>query len=144
MLEIELIKEKLDLISRDLEHLQAFSEFTFDQVAHDFVRYAAVKNILMEIIGRGIDINHHLISELAPLEMGTPKTYRETFLFLGRLNILPPDFAEIIAESAGFRNAIVHEYNNLDQGIVYRTVGEAVRQYEQYCRAIWGFLKTVP
>lgn len=57
------------------------------------------------------------------------------------LKILPEDFAEEISKSAGFRNAIVHEYNNLNKGIVYKTVGEAIVQYSQYCKYILDFLE---
>lgn len=141
MIDKNFIKEKIDLITRDLERLKIFADFTFGQVAGDFVKYAALKNFLMEIIGRAIDINEHLIAELVDTKMGTPKNYRETFLFLKDLKVLPEDFAKEIAESAGFRNAIVHEYNNLNQNRVYATVGEAIKQYTKYCDYILKFLE---
>lgn len=134
------IERKIDLISRDLGQLKDFANMTFDEVAKDPVKYAAVKNFLMEIIGRGIDINNHLISELADPKKEIPKTYKETFIALGDLKILPTNFAETIAESAGFRNAIVHDYNNLDKQIIFETIGEAITQYFQYCRYILDFI----
>ncbi|MCZ7621182.1 MAG: DUF86 domain-containing protein [Candidatus Kuenenia sp.] len=94
----------------------------------------------MEIIGRAIDINEHLISELARPDMEAPKTYRDTFLLLADLNVLQRDFAEEISKSAGFRNAIVHEYNNLDKSIIYKTVGDAINQYAKYCNYILKFI----
>ena len=94
----------------------------------------------MEIIGRGIDINEHLIAELQT-EGGAPLTYKETFLKLGELKVLPKDLAEKIAKSAGFRNAIVHDYNNLDKQTVFKTVGEAIEQYGQYCQYVLDFLE---
>ena len=39
-----------------------FSDFTISQMAEDFIKYGALKNILMEIIGRALGINEHLIS----------------------------------------------------------------------------------
>ncbi len=140
MIDKDFIKEKINLITRDLERLKIFSDFTFDEMAGDFMKYAALKNILMEIIGRGIDINEHLIAELADTKINAPKTYKETFLLLSGLGALPDDFTKQIAESAGFRNAIVHEYNNLDKNQVYRTVGEAIKQYAEYCGYILKFL----
>lgn len=141
MTDKEFVKEKIDLITRDLERLREFSGFTISRMAEDFMRYAALKNILTEIIGRAIDVNEHLISELARPDMSSPKTYKETFLFLGVLGVLPKDFAEEISRSAGFRNAIIHEYNNLDKGIVYSSVGEAIEQYVRYCGHILKFLE---
>ena len=141
MIDKEFLKEKLNLITRDLERLKIFSDFTINQMAEDFIKYAALKNILMEIIGRAIDINEHLVSEMAQPDMEVPKTYRETFLLLGDLNILQRDFAGEISKSAGLRNAIVHEYNNLDENIIYKTVGEAINQYAKYCNYIFKFIE---
>ncbi len=135
------IQEKIDLISRDLKRLEEFRDFTIDEMAKDYVRFAALKNFMVEIIGRAIDINQHLILENAVVTESAPLTYSETFSYLGKSGVLPTDFAKEISKSAGFRNAIVHDYNNLDKGIVYRSVGEAIDQYAEYCKHILKFLK---
>lgn len=140
MLNARLIKKKIDLIQRDLERLLDLSDFTFDEVANDYMKYAALKNIFMEIIGRGIDINEHIIAKLGSYQNLSPKDYTETFLYMAKLKVLPESFAKKIAASAGFRNAIVHDYDNLDERIVYKTVGEAIKQYSDYCKYILKFL----
>ena len=142
MVDKEFIEEKINLITRDLSRLDIFSSFTISQVAEDFIKYGALKNMLMEIIGRALDINEHIISELSDPKIEAPKNYKETFLFLKNLKILPEGFADEISKSAGFRNAIVHEYNNLDKNIVYKTVGEAIYQYAKYCDYILKFLES--
>lgn len=141
MIDREFILEKINLITRDLKRLEVFSDLSIDQIAKDFIKFAALKNILMETIGRAIDINQHLISELSRPETEAPKTYRETFLLLEDLKILPGDFAEEISKSAGLRNVIVHEYNNLDKVIIYKKVEDAINQYVKYCDYILKFLK---
>ena len=137
----DFITEKINLITIGLEKLAGFFDSTFSEAAGDYIKYAALKNILMEVIGRAIDINEYLITQSAKPDLELPKTYRETFLALGKLGILPQDFASDIAKSAGFRNAIVHEYNNLDKNEVYKTVGQAVSQYKEYCRYIMRYLE---
>lgn len=141
MIDKRFIEEKINLITRDLSRLEVFSDFTISQMAKDYIKYGALKNMLMEIIGRAIDVNQHLLSELSDTKTEIPKSYKETFLALSDLHIFPKDFAQKIAESAGFRNAIVHEYNNLDKNIVYGTVGEAINQYARYCDYILKFLE---
>jgi len=94
----------------------------------------------VEIIGRGIDINQHLISELAGSEISAPLDYTQTFLKLAELKILPEKFAQEVAKSAGFRNAIVHGYNDVDREIIYYSVKEALTQYTRYCRYVLKFL----
>ncbi|MBA3047445.1 DUF86 domain-containing protein [Patescibacteria group bacterium] len=140
MLNARLIKKKIDLIQRDLERLIDFKDFTFDEMAKDYIKYAALKNIFMEIIGRGIDINEHIIARLGSYQNLSPRDYKETFLHMAKLSALPESFAKKIAASACFRNAIVHDYDDLDERIVYKTVGEAIKQYSDYCKHILKFL----
>ena len=95
----------------------------------------------MEIIGRAIDINQHIILEAGDLKEKTPLDYMESFRYLGSIKILPDAFASEIARSAGFRNAIVHGYNDLDKGIVYRSVSDALIQYAKYCDYVLKWLE---
>ena len=141
MIDREFIQEKINLITRDLKRLEAFSDLSIDQIAKDLTKFAALTNILMETIVRAIDINRHLIFEMSGPETEAPKTYHETFLLLGDLKILPKDFAEEISKSAGLRNVIVHEYNNLDKAIIYNKVGDAINQYVKYCEYVMKILK---
>lgn len=141
MLDKIFIQRKIELIQRDLVRLGVFENKTFDQIAKNWKEFAAVKNLLMEIIGRGIDINQHILAEKFTPAVSAPLDYTETFLKLGELGVLPKSFTERIAKSAGFRNAIVHGYNKIDKSVVYKTVGVAIKQYTQYCRYILKFLE---
>jgi uncharacterized protein YutE (UPF0331/DUF86 family) len=134
------VVEKINLIVRDLKHLETFGSQTIDEIAKDFLKYSALKNILMEIIGRAIDINQHLISSLTPPSLDPPKTYRDTFFRLGEMNILPRDFSEELAKSASLRNIIVHEYDTLHQSSIFQSVAQVVVQYRDYCQHILNYL----
>ena len=142
MLDSELIQRKVNLIREDLIKLEDFKKLSLDKLAKDWLKRNALEHIFMKIIGRGIDINEHLIAELGGPGTKAPRDYRETFLGLVELKVLPQEFAQEIAKSAGFRNAIVHEYNEIDKNIVYRTVGEAIKQYTEYCQYILNFLNS--
>ena len=130
----------IKLIQEDLKRLEQFSKFTFDEMANDWIRWSVLEWTLVKIIGRAIDINHHLLAELAGKDYPPPKDYKESFLFLPRINALPQDFINRIAESAGFRNKVIHEYNEIDKSMVFQTVGEAIEQYLLYCKYILEFL----
>ncbi len=135
------INRKISFIQRDLARLHEFKNETFESVAQDWKKYAIVKNLMIEIIGRAIDINQHLIRQLAKPEHGAPLSYAESFLKLVQLKVLPSDFGEIIAQSAGFRNAVVHGYDDLDYEIVFTSIKEAVSQYKLYCQYILEFIE---
>ena len=142
MLDLEFIQRKINLIREDLIKLESFKGATFDELSKDWLRWNALEHILMKIIGRGIDINEHLIAEIAKPETTSPKNYKETFLELGELEVLPQEFAQGISDSAGFRNAIVHEYNRVNRKAIFRTIDEAIKQYANYCQYILDFLET--
>ncbi|MEK7560764.1 MAG: HepT-like ribonuclease domain-containing protein [Patescibacteria group bacterium] len=141
MLDSPFIRRKIGLIQEDLKRLERFRRLTFHEMASEWERWSALEWTLAKIIGRAIDINRHILAELSGKDIAPPKDYTETFLLLERLHILPEIFAQHIAASAGFRNRIIHEYNELDQQTVYQTVGDAITQYAEYCRYILEFLE---
>ena len=141
MIDESFINRKISLIQRDIDRLKQFQGETFDDIAKDWKKYSIIKNLLMEIIGRAIDINQHIILELSEPKNGPPLDYTETFLKLIDLDVLPKKFGENIARSAGFRNAVVHGYDDLDETIVYKSIDEAVDQYSQYCEYILNLAK---
>jgi uncharacterized protein YutE (UPF0331/DUF86 family) len=51
--------------------------------------------------------------------LGTPATYGEAFRRLAEHGILEKELAENLVRAAGFRNAIVRAYENLDMEIVH-------------------------
>jgi uncharacterized protein YutE (UPF0331/DUF86 family) len=143
MVRPEFVRRKLQLIAEDLGRLAHFKDDSFEQITGDFVRMAAVERLLERIVMRAIDINEHLLSELATgrEEKITRLTYRDTFLRLAELGILPSDFAERIARSAGLRNILVHDYNDVDRRIVYGSIRSCLVDYLEYTEAIAGFLE---
>lgn len=143
MLRVDFIRGKIELIQQNLGRLEESSHLTFDEVAKDWRVHSIVENLLVKIIGRGIDINQHLISELVSIKVAAPLDYKETFFKLAELGVLPEKFARQIAESAGFRNVLVHEYNNINEQIFYKSVGETLNQYTKYCDYILKFLEKV-
>lgn len=131
MLRPDYVQRKLHLIADDLGHLAGFQGLTHDQLVDDPIRLAAAERILERIILRAIDINEHLITAHATgeEERTTRLTDRETFERLADHHILDRDFAESIAPSAGLRNILVHEYNDVDHRILHGAITTALQQY---------------
>ena len=133
----DIIKRKLAVIVRNLEALGGISQLTILEYEKDLYRRKAAERLLQELIEAAIDINTHLIVELG----GTvPDSYYETFLALGSLQVLSSDLARSLAPSAGLRNRLVHEYDAIDDSVVYNSVGQAVKLYTEYIRAIKEYI----
>ena len=141
MLRPEFVRRKLQLIAEDLERLARFRDETLASLTSDDIKLAAVERMLERIVMRAIDVNEHFLSELGS---GTGKstrlTYRDTFLMLAELGAYPSDFAEEIARSAGLRNILVHDYNDVDRAIVYGSVRSCLHGYHAYLEYIEVFL----
>jgi uncharacterized protein YutE (UPF0331/DUF86 family) len=139
MLNKTFINRKIKLIQEDLALLQPMGHLSLEELAKDPISYSATERYLERIVTRAIDINRHLIAELGT---GTEKvrTYQDTFLSLGDLNIYSSDFAKAIAPSAGLRNILVHEYDSVDVNKIYTSIGEALEHYAKYCKFLLEFL----
>lgn len=142
MLRPEFVRRKLQLIADDLARLLQFRDETLTSLTNDAIRLAAVERLLERIVMRAIDINEHLPSELSTGEEAatTRLTYRETFIRLTDLSVYPQEFAERIAASAGLRNILVHDSNDVDRSIVHRSIGACLQDYTRYIDHIDHFL----
>ena len=49
------------------------------------------------------------------------------------------EFAERIAGSAGLRNILVHEYNDVDHKIVHGSIRKALEEFASYVEAVQRF-----
>jgi uncharacterized protein YutE (UPF0331/DUF86 family) len=138
----EFVERKLQLMIDDLGQLLTFRDTPYGDLVADPIRLAAVERIVERMVQRAIDVNEHLISTLSTGEEArtTRVTYRETFLRLADLGVYDVDFAQRIARSAGLRNILVHEYNDIDHRILHQAIPGALEQYHAYVNAVRAFL----
>ena len=140
MIREDFIRRKISLIQDELAHLVELSRFSFNEVVSDFVKQSALERILERIISRAIDVNNHLLSELANKDTSPPKDFKETFVRMADLGVYPVEFAEQISRSVGTRNVLVHEYDKVDYRKIYTSISDCLRDYHQYCEYILEFL----
>lgn len=140
MLNKQFIQRKIKLIQEDLAHLEPFARYRFDEIAEDPIKYAATERFLERIVTRAIDINHHCLARLGEGNE-VVRDYQDTFKGLADLGVYPKEFGTMIAPSAGLRNILVHEYDEVDAKQVYRSVSQALTQYAKYCDYLLKFIK---
>ena len=141
MIDKTLVIRKINLISEDLRSLKPLAELSIEAYKKDPVNEVLAERYLERMIGRMIDLNYHFITEL---DNPPPKDYYESFITLGRLKILGSDFADQIAQSAGLRNRIAHEYDEIDEEKIYEGIKMAVRDMPEYLDAIYKFIQGLP
>lgn len=138
----EFVERKLQLIAEELGRLAELADISYEDLVGDPIRLAAVERMLERIVLRAVDANEHIISSLATGAEGkaTRLTYRETFLKLADYDVCSPEFAERIAASAGLRNVLVHEYNDIDHRIVHGSIRRTLEDYTEYVSALMRFV----
>jgi uncharacterized protein YutE (UPF0331/DUF86 family) len=141
MLDREFVRRKVSLIQDELMRLTEFEDLTLEEVGKEYRSQAVVERLLERIITRAIDVNQHLIAECGA-HLPAVRTYRDTFLQLVRLGVYPEEFGRRIAPSAGLRNALVHDYNDLKPEMLYKSIKEAIQEFNEYTKQILRFVES--
>ena len=134
----ELVTRKLVLITHDLDHLRGIHDRGLGEYLASATDQAVVERLVERTVTRMIDINYHVITAAGH---PPPADYHASFLLLGPLGLLDPAFARRIARSAGLRNRLVHEYEELDHQLVFEALGDALGDVPAYVAAVDAFIR---
>jgi len=129
----ELVTRKLLLIAADIESLGPIAAKGLAAYLANTVDQAVVERRLERAVGRMIDVNYHLLTASG---QPPPADYHTSFLRLAALGVLDSEFARRVARSAGLRNRLVHDYEDLDARKVFDALTEALRDVPVYLAAI--------
>jgi uncharacterized protein YutE (UPF0331/DUF86 family) len=134
----DLVTRKLVLITADLEPLRTVHARGLDAFLAGLLGQASVERLLERAITRMIDINYHVITASGH---PPPADYRSSFMKLRDLGILETDFAARIAQSAGLRNRLVHDYDDLDPRKIFDALGSTLDDVPIYLAQMNEYVK---
>lgn len=77
---------------------------------------------------------------LKRLSKSPAKDYFNSFIDLAENQVIKMDFALKIAPSTGLRNILVHEYEKIDDQIVFISITNVLIFYRQYLQIIAAYL----
>jgi uncharacterized protein YutE (UPF0331/DUF86 family) len=132
-LDAALVRRKLTVIRRNLDDLSALEHLSLAQYRENRFRLKGTERLLQETVEAAVDANLHLLRAAGA---ATPGDYYMSFVELGRAGILAEELAARLAPSAGLRNRLVHEYDDIDDAIVLAAVRDARRDYADYIGAL--------
>jgi uncharacterized protein YutE (UPF0331/DUF86 family) len=136
-LDAGLVRRKLAVIVRNLADLAVVEGLSLAQYRRDRFRQKGIERLLQETVEAAVDVNLHLLRIHGAV---IPTDYFTSFTELGRQGVIPGDLADRLAPSAGLRNRLVHQYDEIDDAIVLRAVGEARRLFGAYVTAVEQFV----
>lgn len=120
------------------ELLEATSEVSLETyLDNSFVR-RGTERIIQLIVECATDINCMI---LKGMNKPAPKDYFNSFIELGEADVFPMTFVLAIAPSTGLRNILVHEYQKVDNQMVYHSVRKVRELYAEYMEKLVRFLE---
>ncbi len=131
------ILRKLSSMKRCVDYLKSLDPENLD-LEYDYERRSAVERNFQLAIESAIDTGEIIISEEG---FERPDDYRSTFLVLGKHSILPKDFAEKFAPAAGFRNVLVHMYDEVDLGVLEEFLTEKLGDFEEFAGYVLEYIE---
>lgn len=134
----ELVKRKITLILEDLQKMKPLAELPEDKFLADYQPRLLAERLLERIIGRMLDINYHIVTETL---LTTPKDYFDSFLKLSEVGVLNPDESQEFAKLAGLRNRLAHEYNGINEDLIFEVLKDFVSSLPSYLKAVDIFVE---
>ena len=132
------ICEKLKALANYYAELEELADgLTLKDYMSDFIRKRAIEREIQLIVECATDVNNMI---LKLLDRGPAKDYFNSFIELAESDVLDMDFALAIAPSTGLRNILVHEYQVIDDAVVFRSIGNVLRYYREYLSVLSAYL----
>ena len=118
----EIIIEKKARMERCIKQIKAYysepSRLTFEE---DFLKQDAIAINLQRVCELAIDIANVAIKEK---KLGLPSSSRESFILLFEAGLIDKKSADKLCKMVGFRNVLVHAYQDLDLKLMKKLIEE--------------------
>lgn len=117
MVDVEVIKQRLNQLSTSINKIERFKEISLEEFLKDDIIQDVVEYNLFIAINMMIDIATHIVVDN---NMGSPETLGEAFKILNKEKYLNDEETKVYRNMVGLRNILSHEYINIDKKIIYR------------------------
>ncbi|MBN2012096.1 DUF86 domain-containing protein [candidate division KSB1 bacterium] len=133
MVKTTVLYRKIDSVRHNLKRLQQKLNISLQNFLTDEDAQEIVLLNLQHAIQGCIDIGTHIVSDE---NWGVPGSISEIFYSLEEHKIIPTELVERLIPMAGFRNLIVHQYQDIDFNIVYLIYQNRLSDISDFLTAI--------
>ena len=138
MVDDVLILRKLSELDEYYQQINELATVTVAQYSGDWKIQRIVERTLQMMIETCVDIAGHIISDQG---FRIPKSYADTFAVLHEKSILSDHLCRSLMKMAQFRNIVVHQYDQIDAGIVVGLLQRDLKDFVAYREAIVAHIK---
>ncbi len=119
----EVVKRKLVSLATYINDLLKYRKIDFKGFMEN---HYEIERLIELLVMNASDIVFHLIAEKGE---SAPASYKAAFLRAGELGIISKQLSKNLALSAGLRNILVHEYEEIDYRIVHKSIPSAIKDF---------------
>ncbi|MGB3345834.1 MAG: DUF86 domain-containing protein [Candidatus Humimicrobiia bacterium] len=138
MINKDIVLSKLLKIKNYIQELKTFSNITFEEYKRDFIKKRAVERLILLLAEVATDINSYVIVEIGK---NPPTDYYDSFIKAIEIGLISKQLGEKLAPSAGLRNRLVHEYDEIKDDIVYSSIKEAIKLYTDFVKEVNYYIR---
>jgi uncharacterized protein YutE (UPF0331/DUF86 family) len=131
------IEAKLERLRRCVQRLEQKRPSTPETLATDYDLQDILSVNLECAVQLCVDIAAHIIADR---EISAPTTMAAAFESLHTLHILSSDLANSMKKAVGFRNIVVHSYQEIDWRIVFNICHHKLDDFRTFAQAIMPLL----
>lgn len=128
MVDPNVLRRRLDKLNEYLSFLREAQEHSYSAFVNDPYPYGSVERFLQLSIEALNDMGSHVVVDenLGPIERGRdlPGVFESE-------GLIKEEMKEQWAEMIGFRNALVHDYLDIDRDIVYDVLQNRLEEIER-------------
>ena len=136
-----IVTEKISYIREMIEALRNLPLSNHDEFSSDARNAAAAESYLRRALEALFDLGRHI---LAKGFAAAPTEYKEIAAILTHKSILSKDHGQILREMAGYRNRMVHFYNEIGEEELYHICRDGSTDIEDITRALTTWLRDHP
>ena len=122
----EVIHRKLSRMLKYMDALLPYEKASYDEFLSDHYK---IERLIELLLMTASDISFHLLSKQ---DEPPPVSYRAAFLRLGELEIIDTETSKSLALGAGLRNILVHEYEEIDYGLLHKSIPAIIRDIRKF------------
>lgn len=127
------IRRKLTNLTQYIKELEPLTSYTIKDYSGNYFIKRTGERLVQLIVENMVDVNSMIIAEE---KQPPPKDYYVSFEIMGKLGCLPQQFAEDLAPCTGLRNRIVHEYDKIEDEIVFSNIPKLLQMATEYINLI--------
>ena len=131
MTDRDLVAKKLSRIVTCLHQLRTLA--SVDRLRDDVREERFIEHTLQIAIQSALDVASHIASDL---RLGEPETNRALFQLLARSGAITTDLSRRLSDMAGFRNVLVHGYDDLQLEIVEDVVRNHLGDLDEFVASV--------